>query len=38
LEFAGIRTALELNDPDELEEAISKLRAGPILAARGVTL
>jgi aminoglycoside 2''-phosphotransferase len=33
LEFVGIRTAVELNDPDELNETVEKLRAGPILAA-----
>lgn len=33
LEFAGIRTAAELNDPAELEDAIGKLRTGPILAS-----
>jgi len=32
LEFAGIRTAVELDDPEELEETIAKLRAGPILS------
>ncbi len=34
LEFAGIRTAVELDDPEELEETIGKLRAGPILSRR----
>ena len=33
-EFAGIGTALELDDADELEDGIGKLRAGPILAGR----
>jgi aminoglycoside 2''-phosphotransferase len=31
-EFGGIRTAVELHDNDELEDAIRKLRAGPLLA------
>jgi aminoglycoside phosphotransferase (APT) family kinase protein len=31
-EFGGIRTAVELNDREELEDAFRKLRAGPILA------
>jgi len=36
LEFAGIRMAVELGDPGELEETIAKLRAGPILARRSL--
>lgn len=31
-EFGGIRTAFELNDEEELEDAIRKLKAGPLLA------
>lgn len=30
-EFGGIRTAIELNDWEEFEDAVRKLRAGPIL-------
>jgi aminoglycoside phosphotransferase (APT) family kinase protein len=33
-EFGGVRAAVELNDRDELEDAIRKLRAGPVLAGR----
>jgi len=35
LEFAGIQTAMELGDAEELTESIEKLRAGPILASTG---
>jgi macrolide phosphotransferase len=31
-EFCGIRTAAELNDQEELDDSIRKLRAGPILS------
>lgn len=31
-EFGGVRTALELNDREEFEDAVRKLRTGPILA------
>jgi aminoglycoside phosphotransferase (APT) family kinase protein len=31
-EFGGIRASVELNDREELEDAVRKLRAGPILA------
>jgi len=34
VEFAGIRTVMELDDPEELKETIGKLRAGPILRNR----
>jgi aminoglycoside 2''-phosphotransferase len=34
VEFAGIRTVVELDDPEELKETIGKLRAGPILTAQ----
>jgi aminoglycoside 2''-phosphotransferase len=34
VEFAGVRTAIELDDPEELKETIGKLRAGPILTAQ----
>jgi aminoglycoside phosphotransferase (APT) family kinase protein len=33
-EFGGIRTALELNDREEFQESVRKLRAGPILSGR----
>ena len=31
-EFGGIRGAVELDDREELEDSIRKLRAGPVLA------
>jgi aminoglycoside phosphotransferase (APT) family kinase protein len=31
-EFGGIRTSVELNDREELQDAVRKLRAGPILS------
>jgi hypothetical protein len=34
VEFAGVRTVMELDDPEELKETIGKLRAGPILMAQ----
>jgi aminoglycoside phosphotransferase (APT) family kinase protein len=33
-EFGGVRAAVDLNDQEELEDAIRKLRAGPVLADR----
>ena len=32
LEFEGVRTAAELDDADELDETIAKLRTGPIFS------